>query len=318
MMYNPPWTIPIIILFGLFSRPLAQMGWILAQIAVLLFCAAQIWQLYGGQPKQLWVAWLVAFTFGPVIIAVIWLGQISPLILTGLVGFLVFMDKPGKGWLAGAFAVLATVKPQVPYIFFIALLLWTLFYKKWSIIIGFMTFFTLLNIIAIVIDPHIYSQFFLCLRNNAPTAWLTPAIGTYLRLLFYPPGFILIYLPPLLGAIWFVYYWIKHHNGWDWKHEMPLLLSVSVMTSAYIWTYDLVVLLIPLLQAFIWLLVNKRRWWVSSVIIIYILMDVLHVQLHFAWDDSKFFWFAPGIFLWYLVVRAIHHRSKDLPVVLES
>lgn len=307
--YNPPWIFPLIIVFGLFSQPVSQILWLFTQIAVVLVCTNQIWRLFGGLPKQLWIAWLAAFTFGPAISTILFQGQISPLILAGLVGFLVFIDKPGKEWIAGALAVLVLVKPQVPYLFLVAFLLWIIFKNKWSALIGFITCFAILNFAVLIFNPHIFSQFFQCIQNNAPTGWATPTIGTYLRLLFNPSGFLLVFLPPLFGITWIFYYFFKNYRAWDWKREIPIILFISSITSAYIWTYDLIILIIPLLMAFIWLLTEKKSWIAVTSVIIYIVIDSVYLRLHLIYDDSIFIWFAPLIFIWYLVMHALHERS---------
>ncbi len=314
LMYNPPWTLPIVTLFGLFDRPVGQILWIFTQIGTLLFCSSQIWQFYGGQSKQRWVAWVVTFTFGPVVSAVLFQGQISPFILVGLVGFLIYIDKPGKAWLAGTFAVLASIKPQVPYLFFIVFFLWVLYNKKWTALIGFATFLILLNLIVLAFNPHIYNQYILCIRNNGPTAWATPTIGTYLRLLFNPTGYYLQFVPPLLGAVGSVIYWIKYHEEWSWKDELPLLLFVSVITSAYSWTYDQVVLLFPVLIVFIWLLQKKKNYISVFIIVTYITFDLLYIRIHLIRDDVIFIWFAPTIFIWYLFFKYILHRPERIQV----
>jgi hypothetical protein len=235
----------------------------------------------------------------------------------GLVGFLVFIDMPGKAWIAGAFAVIASVKPQVLYLFFIAFLLWSIFNKKWSALIGLITFVSILNIIILIIDPQIMSQYFQGITNNAPTAWATPTIGTYLRLFFNPTEFLLVFIPPLFGTFWLIIFWIKKKSVWNWKSEMPVILFVSTITSAYIWTYDLVVLLIPLLLAFIWLLGEKNRWITAIFVIIYVAIDLLYLKLHLISDDLKFIWFAPILFLWYLGTKYVYQSSKNTSLVNE-
>ena len=312
IVFNPPWALPFIMLFGALNRQEGQVLWMFAQIGAILFCTNQTWQIYGGQKKKYWVAWFVAFTFGPVVAAIVFQGQISPLILIGLVGFLVYIDKPGKTWIAGAFLVLVLVKPQVPYLFFIAFLLWSIFYKKWSVLIGFISIFALVNIIVLAFDPSIFSQYIQCIQNNAPTAWGTPTIGTYLRLLFSPAKFILVFLPPLMGIAWLVYYLIKKIRVWNWKREMPIILFISTLTSAYIWTYDLVVLLIPVLMSFILILGLKKRWISGAFVIVYIMIDLLYLRLHLILDDLKFIWFAPLILVWYLITQTIHEHSKKM------
>jgi hypothetical protein len=121
IMYNPPWLLPILIPFGYFSRPNGQVLWLLTQIAVLIFCSNSIWKLYAGKINHQWIGWIATFTFGAVIAAVLFQGQISPLILMGLVGFLAYAEKPGKEWLSGVFAVLITMKPQVVYLFILGI-----------------------------------------------------------------------------------------------------------------------------------------------------------------------------------------------------
>jgi hypothetical protein len=318
IVYNPPWLLPILIPFSFFNRPNAQVIWFFGQIAVLLLCSNLIWLLYGGKIHQRWVAWLATFTFGAVIAAVVFQGQISPLILLGLVGFLTYIDKPGKEWLSGVYAVLLTIKPQVVFLFFIAFLFWVIFNKKWSILISFLSVLAILSAIAILIDHQIFYQYFQCILKDAPSGWATPTIGTYLRLLFNPTEFLLSFVTPALGTMWLVYYWIGKKNSWEWKSEIPMILFISVITSSYIWTYDMLVLLLPIIMALIWQLYENKKWISILLSIIYILINLIYLRLHLFLEDSKFIWFAPVLFAWYLIAYAMHIRQKNMRIIPES
>jgi len=307
--YNPPWTLPITFLLGIFNRPTAQILWVLGQITALLYCTNRIWKLYGGPSKLRTIAWLITFTFSPVLAAVILQGQISPFMFIGLIGFLIFIIEPEKAWRAGIFAFLLLTKPQVTYLFFIAFFLWSFLKKKLSALIGFISTLLVANIIALAINPNIFNQYGHLMIESAPSGWATPTIGTYLRLAFNPTGFQLQFLPSLLGAIWLVIYWFKRRQVWDWKVEMPLILFITTITSAYIWTYDMVLLLLPLLLAFIWLIEENRRWISVIFVIGYLAIDVLYLWLHLRLDDSYFIWFAPALFVWYLVAQAVHNST---------
>src|SRR5947199_356754 len=80
------------------------------------------WRQFGGSPQYRWVAWLLALTFLPCHFLLV-TGQLGGLILLGFVGFLYFLRRGREGW-AGAALVLAAVKPQLTFLFWIALLLW--------------------------------------------------------------------------------------------------------------------------------------------------------------------------------------------------
>jgi hypothetical protein len=318
LLYNPPWTLPIIVIFGIFTRSEGQILWLLFQIGVLLFSSTHIWRLFGGKIKHQWISWVVTFTFGAVIAAVLFQGQISPLILMGLVGFLAYVEKPGKEWLSGAFAVLITVKPQVVYLFIIAFLFWGFFNKKWAVIISFFSGLALLSGIAILFDQNIFHQYLQCILTDAPAGWATPTIGTYLRLYFNPTEFLLSFITPILGAIWLVYYWIRKKKTWDWKKEIPLILFISVITTIYIWTYDMVVLLIPIIMALIWQLYENKKWISILVSIAYFIINLIYLRLHLILEDSIFIWFAPVLFVWYLVAYRLHIRHENINTIPES
>ena len=78
------------------------------------------------------LAVIIAFTFVPTLF-VLNMGQIAPLILLGVVGFLHF--EKHKYWgLAGCALPLIAIKPHLLYLFWIALLLWVFDRGKWRII----------------------------------------------------------------------------------------------------------------------------------------------------------------------------------------
>ena len=315
--YNPPWTLPLLVPFGLISRPAGQMLWLLIQISAILLCASYIWRQYGGKKQHQWLAWLISFTFGPVVAAVVLQGQITPIILLGLVGFIFFHDRQNKGWLAGISLVLASIKPQLLTLFFIAFILWALFNKQWSPLIGLASITLLLHLLIFVMDPHIYSQYFQCLREKGPAVWANPSLGNYLRLLFKSSNFLLQFLPQVLGVIWVVLHWIRHRHAWLWVNELPLILFVSTISSTYIWTYDMVILLLPVLLAFIWLVGERRYWMLAILTVVYLGINFLYLKLHLSMDDSKFFWLAPALFLWFFFVLIVHRKSENITLLGE-
>ena len=307
-VWNPPWTLPLIAPFGLFTRPVGQMLWLLLNTGAVLISLDKAWQIYGGAPRQRWVALLIGLAFAPTFVALAWIGQISPLLLPGIVGFLIYYQEPKKGWLAGAIAALAAIKPQVPYLFFVALLFWCLSRRRWDILVSCAVTLLAATGIALAINPPLIQDYIAALQNTPPVGWATPTIGTYLRLLLGSTSFWLQFISPLLGAAWLAFYWRGRSKTWNWVNEMPLLLLVSALTSAYTWTYDHLILLLAAIQVFIWAITGRRRGLLLIVAATYLAINIIYLRLHLQLDDSWFIWFTPTLLLWYLAARWMHFK----------
>jgi len=52
-------------------------------------------------------------------------------------------------------------------------------------------------------------------------------------------------LPGLVGL---AIYWRRYRLDWTWRDRLPMVLSLSVLTAAYGWPFDEVVLLVPVLM----------------------------------------------------------------------
>src|SRR5437763_628311 len=78
------------------------------------------------------LALALACTFVPVYVAII-AGRISPLLLLGAVLFLTFVRR-GNDLCAGAACALLAVKPHLAYLFWIAVLLWSIRERRWHVL----------------------------------------------------------------------------------------------------------------------------------------------------------------------------------------
>ena len=115
MMWNPPWTLFFILPFGLFSFSLAQLLWFILLLTCLLVCSAQLWRIYGGPAERYRIAWLTCFSVVPTYLT-LYVTQIDPLVLLGIVGFLHFHER--KQWWRGGIALtLVAIKAHLVYLF---------------------------------------------------------------------------------------------------------------------------------------------------------------------------------------------------------
>jgi len=297
--------------FGLLSYRMSRLLWLLFSTVLLLLSSQVLWRIYSGKPKQRWLAIVLVFIFAPTI-SVLEKGQITTLLLLGITGFLYFTVLHQNDWLAGASLALVSIKPQLLFIFWIALLFWVIQQRRWLIIICTSITILSLILIAMIYNPHIIQQFFGMLQTYQISEWANPTIGSYLR--FFWLGldkFWIQFLPSLLGGIWFIFYWYKHHEAWNWVDELPIILLVSLLTSSYSWTYDLVILIPAIILAVIWIASDWKHWSTLLLILFFIAINALDLILHMKLDEFWFIWMAPALFIWFIVVRWQYPKLQD-------
>jgi hypothetical protein len=62
------------------------------------------------------------------------------------------------------------------------------------------------------------------------------------------------FAPSVIATAALVGYWWTRRRDWDWARELPAVVLLSVLTTGYgAWGFDLVVLLLPVVQAAAWL-----------------------------------------------------------------
>lgn len=303
MMWNPPWTLTFVMPLGLLDARLGQLLWLLLNLGIVVFCADWTWRFYQGPATYRWLAWALALTFVPTMI-VLRAGQIGPLILLGIVGFLHY-ENQGRWLLAGASAVLIAIKPHLLYLFWIALALWAVEQRRWRVLIGGIVTGLIATAVPIFCNPEVWQQYWFALTHHPPEEWVSLTFGSILRLLF---GANLVWLqlvPAIPALIWFGFYWRKNHLDWNWGEQFPLLILVSFLTTFYgAWPFDLVILLLPVVQAAVWAAhaPNLRM----PALAIYLAIDLTALVLIILGVTSIWFiWMTPALLVGYLSLRAL-------------
>src|SRR5215510_293635 len=305
LMWNPPWTLSFTLPFGLASFDVAQFLWLLLNIFIVSFCAKQLWFLYGGQPTAYRRAWLVVLTFAPAYLVLL-LGQIGPLILLGLVGFLHCARDNQWKW-AGALAILVSIKPHLLYLFWIALVLWTIEKRQWQLMKGAAVAAFIAATIPLLFSPSVYADYVhLNTIKNLPTPydWQTPTIGVAARLLFGAEKIWLQFVPCVIGIIWLLFHWHKFKNHWEWTEQLPSLIVASLATSAFVWSFDYIVLLPAIIQAACWLSRRPVLFRESPAVIVYGVSMTLYLLLFFVSpNDFWRFWLGPAFVVAYMIFQ---------------
>ncbi len=180
VMYNPPWVLTFILPFSLENYLLGKFLWLLfifiLHINLFDLAMAILWRY----KRQLEFSCSL-FIYMPLYFCLV-NGQIVPLILLGVVGFLHF-EKQKKWFLAGVFVCLLTIKPQDSYLFFIALLFWIIYKKRWGILLGAGCATFLITAIPLLYNPDIFFQYYTeILTHSFQYDWETPTLGYWLQI----------------------------------------------------------------------------------------------------------------------------------------
>ena len=304
VMWNPPWTLSFLLPFGFFGFETAQFFWFLLN-ALMIFLGAQLlWQIYGGAQDRSRIAWLGALGFAPTYFVLL-LGQIGPVILSGLVIF-VYFAKRGAWTLAGIGLTLISIKPHLLYLCWLALLCNAFKERSWRILGGLAGAGTIVAVIPLFLNPQIYGQYFQLFGSDKviqPIEWATPS-GVAAGELLAIRGNWVRWLPSAIGAIWFLWYWSRWAKNWEWIAQLPLIVLVSVVTASFVWTFDYIILLPAVIQSAVWLSKYQGSLARKTIVMVFLAVNAfLLVARFFVVNDFWYFWIAPAFLTLYLLAR---------------
>jgi hypothetical protein len=297
VMWAAPWALTLLGPFGRMDAPTAQACWLLLLLLALLLAVAWAWRFQGGSSDQVSVAWLVAFVFLPTYLVLV-TGQFGPLVLLGFVGFLHFQRRGQEG-VAGAFLVLAALKPALSLLFWLALLLWAVERRRWRLVLGGLAGTVLLLAWPLLDNPHLLEQYAFSLTRRTPThSHPSPLLGTALRALLGWQHFWLQFVPLVPGLAWLVWYYRRHRLAWVWAERLPALLFASLLAAPYgAWPFDLVILLIALLGPVVRLQSAGRQAQLLAGTLFLAVNGLALLQLLTEADYFWFFWLTPALLL---------------------
>lgn len=310
--WNPPWLLVLLepYTFAPFSR--AVWWWLLTNIALVLAAAVGAWHCSARSDRTrrlAYVAWLVAFGFSPTLVALV-AGQVSIIVFVSLALFLMFHARRRDG-LAGASLALATVKPQLVYVLVPIALLDAARNRRWNVLIGFAGVLAVSVALALLQRPSFVGEYAAAMASGNLLGYASPTIGAWVagglgwgwaRLM----GIVIL---PLAALVWW-------HSGSRWRMRtvVDATLLLSVVAAPFAWSYDFVVLLVPLLTVFAWIadgLVSR----VESAAIVGALVAadlVSFVQRTLPLDEAYFVWLPLVVAIVYIFAanRASRNASS--------
>jgi hypothetical protein len=255
MFVSPPWALTLILPLGFMSS--YSLAWVL-WVLILFVCAAAssflLMNIYFADLRIPEITdttlnrSLFAFTFYPVILCLKY-AQTAPFILLGLTGYLHFTRKQQRT-AAGLLFSLTLIKPQLSFLLLLAVLFRSVQKREWKTPISAVGVLAAMTGVACSFDPLAFRHYHELIAT--PYLRINPSgmVGIVRRGLNHGDitvSYWMQFVLPILGVVWFAYYWRRRRHNWNWTEQLPVLVTVSVLTAAYGWIFDQTVLAIPII-----------------------------------------------------------------------
>ena len=300
LTWNPPWLLVLLIPYTWVSFDHAVWWWLLTNITLVFLSAVVMWQISAANERSRRFAFgapLIAFAYSPTLMALI-AGQVNLIVLAGLAGFLWFHSKLQFGR-AGMALALTLVKAHLVYITVPLVLLYAVRKRQWRLLVGFFGELVVLSAIVFLLRPTFLSEYSGALSGGGLLNYITPTAGGILALVFGWNGFKLMGLLLLPLGVWISW----RAGSWQISTLVDITLLASIITAPFGWSYDFVILLVPIIHAIVCLVEGKLPR-VESFLIggIFLFADGLMFYQRLQSPSEEYFFWVPllvaGLIIW--------------------
>ncbi len=256
LTWNPPWLLALLLPYTTVSFVRATWLWLLTNIMMIFTGSILLWKTFAKQAstqRRGHLASLIGLLFLPSLITLL-MGQVNTLVFFGVAAFL-FFAKRKQFFVAGLCLGLTLVKPHLVYITLPIILLhmvWTR--RDFRALAGLTVGIVALTAVVFALRPSFLSDYTQTVSQGSLLAWETPTLGGVLATTLGWQWARLMGIVILPLAVW---QWWRYHNKIDLSIWVSGTLLLSVITAPFGWAYDVIVLLIPLIQIFVWIADGK-------------------------------------------------------------
>jgi glycosyl transferase family 87 len=292
LVWNPPWLFLILAPYTLVSFSRAVWWWALTNVILTAIAAIVLWHCSSQDPmtkRKIWIGLFLFFVFSMTLVTITE-GQVDSLVLIGFAGFVCFLSA-GRDEFAGASLVLTTVKPQLVFVTLPVLLLHLIYKRRWHAVTAFILTFVVGVVASFGIRPTWLQEFVSGFSKGPVLNWQVPTLGGVLEVAFgwFWAKWIGVMVLPLAICTWF--YW---RGKWNWRTLLDASLLLSVMATPYAWSFDQILLLVPMMSVVVWIWEGAIDDWNGRLIIfILILIDVITLYERVLTPGELYFFWVP-------------------------
>lgn len=289
--WSPPWLSVLLLPYAFVSFERAKWLWLLTNIALVQISTVLLWRdacaSHSSCHRFIWIALVAVFTFSMTLVALI-AGQVNTLVLLGLAGFL-FFSKERREVLTGLSLALTLSKPQLVYLTFPILVLELVHARRWRALGGCVGWLLLLILAVFVLSPAWLSDYWQMFSLGLAVERETPTLSGMMLVFFsttWAKWFPLVALPIML-LCW--YRWRTHLNLRSW---IDISLLVGIPTASFGWSYDQIMLCIPLLSLIAWMVQAQLEYRDSILLALILIIGnlVTFYQRILTPSEVYFFW----------------------------
>lgn len=309
LTWNPPWLLALLLPYTLVPFERAAWWWMLTNITLVSVSAVMLWQMSAQTAsvrRLMALAPVLAFAFAPTLTALI-AGQVNILVLTGVTGYLFFRQRQQYGW-GGILLALTMVKPHLVYLTVPLVLYVELRQRHWRVLTGFLGMLGALTLVVFIRRPLFLLDYMTAVEGGHLLDYVTPTLGGILALFFGWDGWKLmavVILPLALSCAHCV-------SGLAIPRLVEVTLIASIITAPFGWSYDFVVLLVPLFTMLVWMAEGGLTCHEVSVISgLMLLADVLIFYQRVAGPPEFYFFWIPlvmaAFYAWIAARRQVEY-----------
>jgi hypothetical protein len=315
--WNPPWLLAWLLPLTLMPFDTAVTVWLIFNTLLLGGSAALITWHYAAQATARWklaLPLLAGLMFPSGIVALLF-GQVNVLVLAGLVGYLVLAARR-RDLEAGMALALTLAKPHVVYLTATLVILTAVRQRRWRIIGGLAIILLISTAAVFFLRPTFLTEYWTSVGEGRLLDWQAASLPAYLQ---YSLGWPWIRYTFVVALPLAVGWWFWRGRSWSMDLMVDLSIMASVITMPFGWSYDFVVLLLPLSRLVIWLiegfLTRVESWLIGLTLLVsYLLMIRQRIASP---GEMDFFWIP--IFVALLYGWALFRlRSQGSPATVAS
>jgi Glycosyltransferase family 87 len=300
-MRNPPWALPLAYPLGFIPERLGALPWSLALLGLLAISVRFIGRTSRERKTEIS---MLGYCFPPALISVI-MGQMSVLVLLGLVLFLELHDR--RPYLSGASLWLCALKPHLLLLFGLVLLVWMVRNRNYKIMAGFAAAMVVSCLLTEWIDPAAWRQYLQWSKTSGIETEFIPCLAVLLRQSISPTTGWLAFVPAVLGGCWAVGFYWKRRDRWDWFGDGGVLVLTSLLVAPYCWIWDQSLAVPALLHS---ASKTTSRRLLGALGILYMLIEAMQFT-GVSTRSALYLWPAFAWPLWNLIAR--YHRQPAEP-----
>jgi hypothetical protein len=294
----------VLLPYTLFSFPRAVYYWLLTNIVVVFSSALLLWR---NRTQRPWIALAASFSFSMTLISLMY-GQVNTLVLLGIALYLHFGSQK-HDLAAGASLALTTVKPHLVILTLPLLLVDLLQRRQWRTLAGFCSALAGGAAVLFLLNPPWLLRFYNVVAFGMGTFRETPTLNGLLVAAGEFSAGKWLWVAGLLAALLL---WRLRGKSWDQRSMIDVSILAGLMLAPVGWSYDQVMLLVPLLHVLEWAadgsLARHDAVLVSSTLLI--TNALTFYQRSFELSEVWFFWVPLAAAALYGFAR---RRKKESP-----